>query len=98
MKRRSAVGTPQSAAQAADISPYRGDKDGRSKKFPLKGGMSRSEKGRCEMKRLSAVGTPQSAAQAADISPYRGDKDDRSPKFPLKGGMSRSDKGVSRRG
>ena len=43
MKRRSAVGTPQSAAQAADISPYRGDKD--DPKFPLKGGMSRSEKG-----------------------------------------------------
>ena len=45
MKRHSAVGTPQSVAQAADISPYRGDKDGRSQKFSLKGGMSRSDKG-----------------------------------------------------
>ena len=45
MKRLSAVETPQSAAQAADISPYRGDKEGRSPKFPLKGGMSRSDKG-----------------------------------------------------
>ena len=34
MKRLSAVGTPQSAAQAAGISPYRGDKDGRSPKVP----------------------------------------------------------------
>ena len=41
MKQLSAVGTPQSAAQAADISPYRGDKDGRSQKFPQLGSPSK---------------------------------------------------------